>query len=225
MRTGQGCRVDVNLMQAALDLQAESLTAWLNAPQRPTAVSAPEHVAGWYYPAPYGVYATRDGHLAISLVSFETLAEALSEPRLAGFSEQDGWSRRSEIAAIVARALQERTTAEWVARMQSLKIWHAPVQEYDELLEDPQVQYNRCFLTVPGAGKEQAPITLVNHPLQYDGESAEIRIPPQPLGAQTAEILAELGYAAKEIDSLQEEGIVRQAGASAARAERAAGME
>jgi crotonobetainyl-CoA:carnitine CoA-transferase CaiB-like acyl-CoA transferase len=212
-------------MQAALDLQAESLTAWLNAPERPTTVSAPEHVAGWYYPAPYGVYATRDGHLAISLVSLETLAEALHQPRLAEFSEQDGWTRRSEIASLVAQALKERTTAEWVARMESLKIWHAPVHEYDELLEDPQVKYNRCFLTVPGAGKEQALITLVNHPVQYDGQSAEIGIPPQPLGAQTAEILAELGYTAQQIDSLQEEGIVRQAGASAAHAERTAAME
>jgi crotonobetainyl-CoA:carnitine CoA-transferase CaiB-like acyl-CoA transferase len=31
-RTGKGCRVDASLMQAALDLQAESLVAWLNAP-------------------------------------------------------------------------------------------------------------------------------------------------------------------------------------------------
>src|ERR1700676_4349993 len=30
-RTGKGCRVDASLMQAALDLQAESLTAWMNA--------------------------------------------------------------------------------------------------------------------------------------------------------------------------------------------------
>lgn len=34
-RTGQGCRVDASLMQAALDLQAESLVAWANAPVRP----------------------------------------------------------------------------------------------------------------------------------------------------------------------------------------------
>jgi crotonobetainyl-CoA:carnitine CoA-transferase CaiB-like acyl-CoA transferase len=58
-RTGKGCRVDASLMQAALDLQAESLVAWLNAPKRPASVNARQHIAGWYYPAPYGVYATR----------------------------------------------------------------------------------------------------------------------------------------------------------------------
>jgi crotonobetainyl-CoA:carnitine CoA-transferase CaiB-like acyl-CoA transferase len=45
-RTGQGCRVDASLMQAALDLQAESLVAWLNAAARPAAVNAYRHVAG-----------------------------------------------------------------------------------------------------------------------------------------------------------------------------------
>src|ERR1043166_9206844 len=37
-RTGKGCRVDASLMQAALDLQAESLTAWLNTENRPASV-------------------------------------------------------------------------------------------------------------------------------------------------------------------------------------------
>ena len=66
-RTGQGCRVDASLMQAALDLQAESLVTWANAAVRPPATQAFRNVAGWYYAAPYGVYATMDGHLALSL--------------------------------------------------------------------------------------------------------------------------------------------------------------
>src|ERR671930_403237 len=84
-RTGKGCRVDASLMQAALDLQAESLVAWLNATPRPASVSAHRHVAGWYYPAPYGVYATRNGHIAVSLCPLQRLAEAIEEPQLASF--------------------------------------------------------------------------------------------------------------------------------------------
>jgi len=80
-RTGKGCRVDTSLMQAALDLQAESLTAWLNAASRPASVGAYRHVAGWYYAAPYGVYATRDGHLAVSLCPLAALAKVIEEPR------------------------------------------------------------------------------------------------------------------------------------------------
>src|ERR1700731_572881 len=86
-RTGKGCRGDASLLQAALDLQAESLTAWLNATPRPASESARRHLGGWYYPAPYGIYATRDGHMAISLSSLQALADPLGEPHLASFSE------------------------------------------------------------------------------------------------------------------------------------------
>src|SRR5437764_4331543 len=101
-RTGRGCRVDASLMQAALDLQAESLVAWLNAAQRPANVGAYRNVAGWYYAAPYGVYATRDGHIAVSLCPLSTLADAIGEPRLATFSERDAWTRQDEISTLIA---------------------------------------------------------------------------------------------------------------------------
>src|SRR4029079_9863819 len=96
-RTGQGCRVDASLMQSALDLQAESLVAWINAPAKPPGPQAYRHVAGWYYAAPYGVYATRDGHLAISLSPLKALAEALAEPRLAEYADKDTWTKQDEI--------------------------------------------------------------------------------------------------------------------------------
>ena len=114
-RTGQGCRVDASLMQSALDLQAELLVAWLNAPDRPKKVNAHKHVAGWYYGAPYGVYPTADGHIALSLIPLADLADAVGEPRLATFTEADSFTRQDQIGDLVAAALKPRTTAEWAA--------------------------------------------------------------------------------------------------------------
>ena len=70
----------------------------------------------------------------------------------------------------------------------------------------------QALVTVPGAGKTQAPITVVNHAVRYDGEAAEVALPPQPLGAQTAEVLGELGFGAADIEALASEGVVRLAG-------------
>src|SRR5262252_532760 len=208
-RTGKGCRVDASLMQAALDLQAESLVAWLNATNRPAAVNARQHIAGWYYPAPYGVYATGNGHLAVSLCPLPALAEVIEEPRLASFSDQDAWRRQDEIGELIAARLRTKATADWSARMEQAQIWHARVQGYADLVEDPQVRHMQALVTVAGAGETGAPVTLVNHPVRYDGEAAAVGLPPQPLGAQTRQVLAELGFGPAEIAALARDGVVR----------------
>jgi crotonobetainyl-CoA:carnitine CoA-transferase CaiB-like acyl-CoA transferase len=208
-RTGKGCRVDASLMQAALDLQAESLVAWLNAPQRPATVNARRHVAGWYYPAPYGVYATRNGHIAVSLSPLPALAGIVDEPRLGSFSDEDAWTRAEEIGELIAAQLKTKTTEEWSQRMEQAQIWHARVQGYGDILADPQVKHMQALVTVPGGGETGAPITLVNHPVRYDGESAAIRLPPQRLGAQTRQVLGELGFGPAEIAALIRDGVVR----------------
>ena len=206
-RTGQGCRVDASLMQAALDLQAESLVAWSNAGE-PRTIHAHRHVAGWYFPAPYGVYATKDGYLALSLSPLGALAEALPAPELARYSDEDGWRKQDEIGELIATRLKARTTDEWIARMEPLAIWHARVQGYDEILADPQVRHMRALITVQGAGAARAPVTLVNHPVLYDGAAAAVRLPPQRLGAQTREVLGEIGLDAGEIEALARDSII-----------------
>ena len=75
--------------------------------------------------------------------------------------------------------------------MQPLGIWHAPVQGYAEIAADSQVEHMQSLVTVPGAGESSAPVTLLNHPVLYDGEKAGVRLAPQRLGAQTAEVLQE----------------------------------
>jgi crotonobetainyl-CoA:carnitine CoA-transferase CaiB-like acyl-CoA transferase len=207
-RTGQGCRVDASLMQAAMNLQVEPLVAWINAAKKPPSVQTFRHVAGWYYAAPYGVYPTQDGHMALSLSPLGALAEAIGEPRLANYADKDPWTKQDEISELIAQRLETAPTSEWAKRMELLGIWYAPVQDYAQIVADPQVKHMKSLVTVAGTGKTAAPVTLVNHPVLYDGETAGVRLPPQPLGAQTEEVLKELGLSPADIQSLAADKVV-----------------
>ncbi len=204
-RTGEGCRVDVNLLSSAIDLQMESLTCFLNGP-RPPSTRHPKRSGGWMFPAPYGAYATADSHIVLSFADMPTLAEALDEPALAEFSNDETFPRREEIIPLVDRALRKRTTAEWEEILTRHKLWHAPVNDYAALAKDPQVAYLGSFEQVQGV--TATPLTLVKHPAQYNGKVPPVRLPPQPLGAQTEEVLRELGYTQGEIDKLASEKII-----------------
>jgi crotonobetainyl-CoA:carnitine CoA-transferase CaiB-like acyl-CoA transferase len=207
-RTGQGGRVDVSLLSAALDLQMESLVCYLNG-SRPESVSQPGRLAGWYYPAPYGIYATKDGYLAISLGSLAQLFDALGVPEGERVPDGEAYERRDEAVSLVERYLARRSTSEWVEVLTAKAIWHSPVKDYASLVDDPQVRHNRSIMTVPGA--TGTPISLVSHPIRYDGQVPEVRMPPQLLGAQTEEILGELGFGSTDIEVLKRDRVVATA--------------
>ncbi len=68
------------------------------------------------------------------------------------------------------------------------------------------MRHNRSFETLPGA--TGTPVTLVGHPVRYDGVVPGTRLPPQRLGAQSADILREIGYGDDEVAALREAKVV-----------------
>ncbi|MEX3633432.1 CaiB/BaiF CoA transferase family protein [Paraburkholderia sp. BR14320] len=202
-RTGKGTLVESNLLNAALDLQIEPFTYYLN--KGPLWPRTNPPTGSRFHPAPYGIYRTLDGWIAVSLTPTEKLAAALSQPTLAGFSHpKDNVRRRDELNRIVYDALTTRTTADWMTTFDEHDVWYAPVNDYDQVEADPQVAHNRIIMEVdhPQAG----PVRLLAHPVRYDGAAPPLTRQPPRQGEHTREVLAELGYEPHEINTLVEAG-------------------
>lgn len=203
-RTGKGCRVDVNLLAAALDLQIEPLNYYLNGgrlqPRSGTGLSTTFHEA------PYGVYRTRDGWIAVSLTPVTRLAQVTGSEALAHYRDDERFARREEISTALGRVLAARTTQEWLDLFQPAQIWCAPVADYAQVVNDPQVRWNEPFLgfTHPRAGR----VRVLGHPIRYDGRPLPLRRRPPLLGEDTEEILRGLEYTASEIAQYRKDGIV-----------------
>lgn len=205
-RNNEGCRVDVSLLGAALDLQGEGITSFLNG-ARPASVRQPGATAGWSAPGGYGVFAARDGGVAISLATPAKLAQALDCPALNAFVDSDLFANTREISALVEQHCRLFSVEDLLARFSALEIWHTRVNDYTMMSEDPQVIHNRHLIetVLPTAG---TPVRVLSHPVRYNGEVPPVYLPPQKLGAQTRDILGEIGYNAEEIDTLIAQRVV-----------------
>ena len=206
-RTGVARRVDVNMLQAAMDLQGESITAWMNGADK-AGPRGQDGMANWFSPAPYGIYAAKDGHVMISMSTPPQLSGALNLPQLAELSADEGFSKRGEISRLVAAGMATLTTEEAVEKLTEAGVWHEVVRDYDGLLDNPQVDHLQAFTDMTGS--QGSTFKMLSHPVRYDGEVPPIRTMPPALGEQTREVLAEAGVDAAEIDRLIEAGVVVQ---------------
>jgi crotonobetainyl-CoA:carnitine CoA-transferase CaiB-like acyl-CoA transferase len=203
-RTGKGLQVEASLLKSALDLQIEVASYHLNGARLE---KSPTGLASMVHPPPYGVYATRDGHIVLSMSPLGALARALPLPALETYAAvQWNFEAREAVARLLEPVVLLRTTEEWLERLVPQGIWAAPINTYDETFADPAVQAADAVEEIqhPVAGS----VKLLRFPLELSTGRAEVRrLPPMP-GEHTNEILRECGYSEADIDRLHAAGAV-----------------
>src|SRR5271166_535741 len=131
-RTGEGAHIETSLLEALVDFQFEVLTTYMNDGGRTPARSQFRN-AHAYLAAPYGVYPTRDGWLAIAMTPLDTLAEVIGLPAVAGLSGTAAFERRDAIKRTIADHIATERTAYWLELMQPADIWCAEVLDWPAL--------------------------------------------------------------------------------------------
>ena len=191
-RTGQGGLVQTSLLEALLDFQFEVLTTHLNDGGRLPRRSA-VNGAHAYLGAPYGVYQTADGWLALAMTpSLERLAT------LMGLSGLDRWFHdprqamrdRDAIKAAIAAGVRTRESAHWLALLQPADIWCAEVLDWPELMASDA--FRRLNMVQHVSGNDVSLDTL-RGALRIDGAALTSPRAAPDLGQDREAIITEFG--------------------------------
>jgi crotonobetainyl-CoA:carnitine CoA-transferase CaiB-like acyl-CoA transferase len=187
--TGRGQKVELNLFSCAISAQQQELTYYLNhgaIPARP----AENHGSIWAT-APFGLYQTADGGIALAMTPCPVVGRALDMPELARYDTNALMlEHRAEIYAALAAKLKTGTTAQWMKPLLAFDVWCAPVQTYDDLVKDPQAVHNQMFWEVP-IGDRAASFRTPGSPFVFSATPAALHRGVPDLGEHTAQILGE----------------------------------
>jgi len=205
-QSGKGQKVEANLLESAIDLQKEALFYYMNGGGSRATTRSASGIGAPFYEAPHGIYRTRDGHIAIALNPLDKLGRILGIEEIRAFGPREAFDRRDEVKERIQRVLETRTTSEWLELMDAEDVWCSAVNDYDRLVEDPQVRHNRVLRTMER--EDIGTFRVVAPPFRMSATPPDTGEPPPRLGQHTEEILGSLGYGREQIDEMREQGVV-----------------
>ncbi len=166
------------------------LTAYLNDGGRTPARSRFRN-AHAYLAAPYGVYPTSGGWLAIAMTPLDKLAEVLDLPAIARLPPSAGFERRDELKRAIADHVTHRPTAYWLDRLQPADIWCAEVLDWPALFASEA--FRRLDMLQTAVRPDGRPVRTTRSPIRVDGRREECRSAAPRIGEHTAALRAEFG--------------------------------
>jgi len=190
--SGKGAHVETSLIEALVDFQFEVLTTHLNDGGRKPTRSA-FRSAHAYLSAPYGIYPTKDGFLAVAMMPVPKLGDLLGMPELEPYRDRPkSWfSERDAIKRLIAAKLATETTDHWLSILEPADIWCAKVLEWPELLKSEGFTALDMLQTVERA--DNVRVVTTRSPIRVDGKRPAGSVAAPRIGEHTDAIRAEFG--------------------------------
>jgi formyl-CoA transferase len=110
------------------------------------------------------------------------------------------------VQEILSKAVQSEPRAHWLRALEEKDVPCAPINNFAEVFEDPQVKHLDRLMQV--ADPEFGTFQLVKNGVNLSETPAEIRLRPPKLGEHNEEALRALGYGSEEIRILSEKKVI-----------------
>lgn len=202
-RTGKGQHVQSGLFESVAMLMAQHMAQAAITGAEPPPMSARD--VAWPV---YDIFSTKDGQqIFIGVVTdtqWQVLLRAFGLDKLADDPELTTQAARRaarpRTLPVIAAAFARFTAAELVGRCERLGLPFAPIAKPADLFEDRHLKESGGLVEVSLPDGRRA--GLPGLPISMDGARTTARRDVPAAGADTRDVLAELGYAPADIDRL-----------------------
>lgn len=187
-KTGKGALIEISLLESLLDFQFELLTTYRNSDKLP--VRSKVNNGHPLLSAPYGIYKTSGGFIAIAMCDLHELALALECDALMSYTEEDAFVKRDEIKTVISLHLLTRDAATWLVKLQQRGLWAMEVFNWEQLTAHTAYQCLQMEQPVnSGSGKK---LLTTRMPIRINGKKIFSDKGAPVLGADNEKILADL---------------------------------
>jgi crotonobetainyl-CoA:carnitine CoA-transferase CaiB-like acyl-CoA transferase len=145
-KTGQGQKIETNLLNSVVGFHVQEITAYLHQGHNPE--KSESGIPNPWLGAPYGLYNTKDGALAIGMNSVQKLAGivGLKKYDTEEFISNNIMDNRDQIRFDFDKIFRTKTTKDWLAILLEFDIWCSQVNTFDDMVKDPQIEHNKMIL-------------------------------------------------------------------------------
>ena len=190
-RTNTGSHVETSLVEALLDFQFEVLTTYFNDGNRKPERSSYNN-AHAYLSAPYGIYKTSNGYIAIAMTPLPQLGELLDLNSIKDLHDQKEWfTKRDEIKKDIGDWIEKQTTEHWLSILEPADIWCAKVLDWETMVKHEGFKILDMVQRIKR--DDGLDIETLRCPIKIDGEIFKSTKAAPKIGNDNNSIMKEFG--------------------------------
>ncbi|MCP8687661.1 CaiB/BaiF CoA transferase family protein [Marinobacterium sedimentorum] len=202
---GKGQFVDVSMLDVAFILSSSHLTGFMWNGKHP------EQKGNTFPFATIGCYQASDVPLMIAasnIIQQRRLWTALGREDMIKTDNNQRLDAHAEETDVLTKIIGTMTADYWEDFLQKRRIPAARIRRMEEALCDSQVASRPVLHQHDAPDSKVDGLTVPVAAFSLSESPCEINLPPQLVGAQTTEILAELGYGSEEIETMRSAGAI-----------------
>lgn len=208
-RSGLGQDVDISMLDCQISLLNYMATMHFLSGENPLPIGNSHFVH-----VPYNSYRVQDGFIIVAVITDNfwhnlkevVQCEAFNDPR---YDTQPGrLADKAFIDGQLSEIFATNTQAHWLGLLEAKRIPCAPINNFGQALNDPQVRHRNMVVELrhPNGQTTQAPGT----PLKFSRTDEESFSSPPLLGAHTDEVLTDIiGLSPERVAALRASNTVR----------------